>query len=321
MSARPGTMRLREAVERGDGDAVQEELDAGVPVDAAGRTRWTPLHRDADRGHVHIVRILCAANANPNIRTETGGDTPLHIAAAKGDSASVAELLRVGADPRLKAKNGWTPLHAAMFYQHEDAVRVLMRNGADPTNLDSSGLTANDIALAQQGYSRASPPDGAHSSDHLSPRRRRKAGLEEGGAMSPGRERLLEALKLREEEQLRTAERRREAAQLREQQDSDAQRAEDMERLRRKHERRQDLQATLRIRSPMSGRGQGLAEISTLSSPDDLAAPDVSAISFAGSSGGDGEQMDGAGADYDDGEGGAGEGGQEEQEDAVIYCE
>jgi ankyrin repeat protein len=106
MSARPGTMRLREAVERGDGDAVQRELDAGVPVDAAGRTRWTPLHRAVDRGHVHIVRMLCAANANPNVRTETGGDTPLHIAAAKGDSASVAELLRVGADPRLKAKNG-----------------------------------------------------------------------------------------------------------------------------------------------------------------------------------------------------------------------
>ena len=106
MSARPGTMRLREAVERGDGAAVQQELEAGVPVDAAGRTRWTPLHRAVDRGHVHIVRMLCAANANPNVRTETGGDTPLHIAAAKGDSASVAELLRVGADPRLKAKNG-----------------------------------------------------------------------------------------------------------------------------------------------------------------------------------------------------------------------
>ena len=102
-------MRLREAVERGDGDAVQQELDAGVPVDAAGRTRWTPLHRAVDRGHVHIVRMLCAANANPNVRTETGGDTPMHIAASKGDTASVSELLRVGADPRLKAKNGERP--------------------------------------------------------------------------------------------------------------------------------------------------------------------------------------------------------------------
>ena len=93
MSALLATMRLREAVERGDGDAVQKELDAGVPVDAAGRTRWTPLHRAVDRGHVHIVRILCAASANPNVRTESGGDTPLHIAATKGDTASVSELL------------------------------------------------------------------------------------------------------------------------------------------------------------------------------------------------------------------------------------
>ena len=211
-----------------------------------------------------------------------------------------------------------------MFYKHEDAVRVLMRNGADPTNLDSSGLSPNDIALAQKGYSRASPPDSTVSSDHMSLRRRRKAGLE-GGSESPGRQRLLDALKKREAEQLRTAERRREAAQLREQQESEARRAEDMERLRRKHERRQDLQATLRTRSPLLGGGQGLGEISSVSAPprdDTRDAPDVSAISFADSVDGDMQQVQSAAAEYD-----ARGGGEEDLEDrgdqkeTVIYCE
>jgi hypothetical protein len=148
--------------------------------------------------------------------------------------------------------------------------------------------------------------------------------LETGGE-SPGRQRLLEALKKREAEQLRTAERRREAAQLREQQESEAHRAEDMERLRRKHERRQDLQATLRIRSPLLGGGQGLGEISSVSAtPRDgmPGAPDVSAISFADSADGDMQQIQSVTAEHD--ERGVEEEDQEGQgghEEAVIYCE
>jgi hypothetical protein len=41
-----GAARLWEAAERGDAVAVQEELDRGTPVDAAGRTAWTALHRE-----------------------------------------------------------------------------------------------------------------------------------------------------------------------------------------------------------------------------------------------------------------------------------
>eukprot|EP01043_Picozoa_sp_COSAG02_P053584 COSAG02_NODE_5937_length_3930_cov_4.274863_1_plen_67_part_00 len=41
-----GAARLWEAAERGDAVAVQEELDQGTPVDAAGRTAWTALHRE-----------------------------------------------------------------------------------------------------------------------------------------------------------------------------------------------------------------------------------------------------------------------------------
>ena len=140
-----------------------------------------------------------------------------------------------------------------MFYKHEDVVRVLMRNGADPRNLDSSGLTPNDIALAQKGFSRTSPPPRAKS-EHLSPRRRQKAGVN-GGTESPGRQKVLDTLKKRQAEQLRTAERRRESAQLLEQQESDARRAEDMERLRRKHEREKVFRASSTLLPLPAARG------------------------------------------------------------------
>ena len=213
-----------------------------------------------------------------------------------------------------------------MFYKHEDVVRVLMRNGADPRNLDSSGLTPNDIALAQKGFSRTSPPPQA-SSEQSSPRRRQKAGLN-SGSESPGRQKVLDTLKKRQAEQLRTAERRRESAQLLEQQESEARRAEDMERLRRKHERRHDLQATLRIRSPLSVEGWGLGEVRSVSaSPrDDVPnVPDVSAISFAESADGIMQQVEPAAAEHDEiADEEVGPEDQEEQDandGATIYCE
>lgn len=284
-----GSLRLREAAERGDGEAVQAELGAGAPIDGAGRSRWTALHRAADRGHVGVVRLLCEAGANPNIQTETGGDTALHIAASRGDAGSLAELLRVGADPRLKSKNGWTALHAATFYKHDDAARILLRNGADPSHADSRGLTADDIAAASRGFSRSAPPDtaaGGAASDHISAaagRRRRldAAAAAAAPALSPGRRRLDEALQARREQQLRTAERRREAA-LREQQEGDeTKRAEDLERLRRKHERRQELQTSLRIQSPAPRIGGATVS----SEQGDGAAKDLS-VSFAASAAG-----------------------------------
>jgi|EP01047_Picozoa_sp_COSAG01_P085712 hypothetical protein len=45
-----GQARLLEAAERGDVNAVETELFHGTPVDAVGESRWTALHRAADRG-------------------------------------------------------------------------------------------------------------------------------------------------------------------------------------------------------------------------------------------------------------------------------
>uniref|UniRef100_A0A3P8T6P0 BRCA1 associated RING domain 1 n=1 Tax=Amphiprion percula TaxID=161767 RepID=A0A3P8T6P0_AMPPE len=59
------------------------------------------------------------------------GETPLHLAAIKGDVEAVKELLEQGADPNLKDNAGWTPLqHEACNLGHLAVVEVLISRGA-----------------------------------------------------------------------------------------------------------------------------------------------------------------------------------------------
>nr|XP_015214149.1 PREDICTED: BRCA1-associated RING domain protein 1 isoform X2 [Lepisosteus oculatus] len=58
------------------------------------------------------------------------GETPLHLAAIKGDVQAVQELLSSGTDPNLKDHAGWTPLHEACNHGHLPVVEVLLQQGA-----------------------------------------------------------------------------------------------------------------------------------------------------------------------------------------------
>ncbi|XP_071381010.1 BRCA1-associated RING domain protein 1 [Centroberyx affinis] len=58
------------------------------------------------------------------------GETPLHLAAIKGDVETATELLDQGADPNLKDNAGWTPLHEACNLGHQAVAEVLVLRGA-----------------------------------------------------------------------------------------------------------------------------------------------------------------------------------------------
>ncbi|XP_043104351.1 BRCA1-associated RING domain protein 1 [Puntigrus tetrazona] len=58
------------------------------------------------------------------------GETPLHLAAVKGDVEEVRKLLAQGADPNLKDNAGWTPLHEACNLGHLGVMEELLRQGA-----------------------------------------------------------------------------------------------------------------------------------------------------------------------------------------------
>ncbi|XP_062389591.1 BRCA1-associated RING domain protein 1 [Sardina pilchardus] len=58
------------------------------------------------------------------------GETPLHLAAIKGDVEAVKRLLEQGADPNLKDNAGWTALHEASNHGHVALVEALILGGA-----------------------------------------------------------------------------------------------------------------------------------------------------------------------------------------------
>ncbi|XP_063373472.1 ankyrin repeat domain-containing protein 12-like isoform X3 [Cydia amplana] len=65
------------------------------------------------------------------------GETPLHVAAIRGDHDQVKKLLDQGQDPDVPDFAGWTPLHEACIYGWYQVVIVLVKGGA---NVNAKGL-------------------------------------------------------------------------------------------------------------------------------------------------------------------------------------
>jgi ankyrin repeat protein len=58
------------------------------------------------------------------------GNTPLKIAAVRGDAKAVSILLRAGADVNAIVEDGCTALHYAAGFNHTEIVQLLLEHGA-----------------------------------------------------------------------------------------------------------------------------------------------------------------------------------------------
>lgn len=120
------------------------------------------------------VQLLLRAGANPN-QTCSRGQSPL-IAAAKSNAVDIALiLLQNGADisQLFSGENDRTALQVAAVHDNPDMIRFLLGHGADPAIVDSSNLTAFQLAihihgnvetvelLAKQGIGSAAGPGSA----------------------------------------------------------------------------------------------------------------------------------------------------------------
>ena len=102
--------KVSTAVVLGDADELEKLLDSGAPADApSGDARETPLHLAALRGETAMARLLLGKGA-PVSAANRDGNTPLHLAAFFCRPDTVRLLLEKGADPSLKNKRGETPL-------------------------------------------------------------------------------------------------------------------------------------------------------------------------------------------------------------------
>src|SRR3989441_3213560 len=115
----------------GHAEAVKVLLDHGADVNQKPPSRFANTAVDAavSGDHADVVRILLAARANPNVRSEAKYTT-LHKAAVHGDVQGVRMLLARGADvPAIRA-GGRTPLDDAKEKGHAAIADLLRARGA-----------------------------------------------------------------------------------------------------------------------------------------------------------------------------------------------
>jgi ankyrin repeat protein len=102
----------------------------------------SPLMLAALKGQRELAEKMIKKGADVN---KTGW-TPLHYAASAGQTAVVALLLENHAYIDAESPNGSTPLMMASMYGTPDVVSLLLEEGADPSLKNQQGLTAVEFA-------------------------------------------------------------------------------------------------------------------------------------------------------------------------------
>jgi ankyrin repeat protein len=154
---------LQKAARNGNVRLVRKLLAKGAPPDAQDVDGWTCLHAAAVEGHVAVVRELCGEDVGAMCPGEEGDDTcsatshcsdadlpignvgeelldvnittacgrtALYFAALDGKAECVSVLLRHGADPLCRCKEGKSPLDVAILFERAD-VRALLQSAID----------------------------------------------------------------------------------------------------------------------------------------------------------------------------------------------
>lgn len=129
---------------RDDSPKVVEVLidQPALNVNLRNSAGETPLMMAAIRGNLSAMRRLIERGAQVNQE----GWTPLHYAASQTAVEPLALLLEKGADINARSPNGSTALMMAARYGSEDGTKLLLRRGADVQLLNEQNLSASDFA-------------------------------------------------------------------------------------------------------------------------------------------------------------------------------
>ena len=111
-------------------------------TDATNTSDETPLMMAALRGNAEATRALLDRGAKLN----RAGWTPLHYAASGPAIGVLRLLLDRGAEMEARSPNGTTALMMAARYGDENSVDLLLERGAEVRSTNVQGLNAADFA-------------------------------------------------------------------------------------------------------------------------------------------------------------------------------
>ena len=150
LGATSSDLRLVEAVEKGDKEAVRSLLDQHADVNASQADGATALHWAAHWDDLETAELLIRAGADASAVNDYG-ITPLSLACTNGNAAMVEKLLKAGADPNTALPTGETALMAAARTGNVEAVKSLLARGADVNAKETrQGQTALMWAVSEK---------------------------------------------------------------------------------------------------------------------------------------------------------------------------
>ncbi|XP_053738650.1 ankyrin repeat domain-containing protein 12 isoform X1 [Synchiropus splendidus] len=109
----------------------------------------TPLHMAAIRGDAKQVKELISLGADVNVK-DFAGWTPLHEACNLGYYDVAKVLIAAGAEVNTQGLDDDTPLHDASSSGHKDIVKLLLRHGGDAFQANKRGERPVDVADSQE---------------------------------------------------------------------------------------------------------------------------------------------------------------------------
>lgn len=148
------------AIQHGKIDAVEYLISKGAEGDESLKDGYTALHCAVHRGDLKLVQTLLerSPKAQTTINKATQeGITPLMLVCRMGSQQLVEYLLKLGADPKLVAKNGTTALEIVVRKDHFEMCKLLApRSMLTPVTIETaikkSSLEINKLLASLPGY-------------------------------------------------------------------------------------------------------------------------------------------------------------------------